>query len=308
MNVKLNCLLVCVLATAQSAYVSAATLETGTKIAFVGDTGAGGNFQSVLNLIKSEGAKLTIVVGDTSYSSSKDATWDSMVRNTLGSADPALLVAGNHDFDNSNLDNVRNFGKARLARQSAVKCSGSYAQQMTCNYNNIYFVMPAIGSYGTTSSQEAYIASSLNSIPAGAWRVCAWHKNQQDMQVGGKTNEVGWTAYENCRKKGAIIATGPEHSYSRTHLLSSMTNKTVASTTSPYTLTAGRTFAFVSGLGGVEVRDQERSGNWWAKIYTSTQGATYGVMFGTFYSDHADFYFKNTKGVIVDKFTVKKGY
>ena len=128
------------------------------------------------------------------------------------------------------------------------------------------------------------------------------------MQAGGKTDEVGWTAYETCRQNGAIIATGHEHSYSRTHLLSDMSSKTVASRSSTMTITEGRTIAFVSGLGGIGIRDQERSGNWWASIYTSTQGARYGALFGTFYEDRAEFYFKNINGQIIDRFTLIKGY
>lgn len=290
------------------------TVAVGTKIAFVGDTGAGSGFQNVLDLIKGEGAKLTVVLGDTSYSSSNDGKWDSMVRNTLGSSDPALFVVGNHDLDDSNYSTVRNLAQARLDRQTAVKCSNAYPTSistsgaMSCQLNNVYIVMSGIGTTGSKSSNESALASKLNSAPSGAWRICAWHKNQRDMQVGGKTDEVGWTSYETCRNKGAIIATGHEHSYSRTHLLSSMSNKTVASSTSPYTLTNGRTIAFVSGLGGTTPRDQERSGNWWGKIYTATQGAKHGVLFGTFYDTHADFYFKNVSGQIIDRFTVKKGY
>lgn len=230
------------------------------------------------------------------------------MRSTLGSSDPVLLTLGNHDVADSNLNNVLNLAKARLANQSAVKCSGNYGHQMTCNYKGIYFVMPSVGTTGGISDNATYIANSLNSVPADAWRVCAWHKNQRDMQVGDKSDEVGWDAYENCRKKGAIIATGHEHSYSRTHLLSSMTNKTIASTASDFTVADGKTFAFVSGLGGIGIRDQNRGGNWWAKIYTSTQGATYGAMFATFYADRAEFYFKNINGQIIDKFTVRKGY
>jgi hypothetical protein len=278
------------------------------KIAFIGDTGAGSNFQNVLNLIKAEKAQLTILAGDTSYSSSKDSTWDSMVRNTLGSSDPVIVIAGNHDYGDSNFSNVRSYGQSRLNRQSNVQCSGSYAEKMTCRFKNVYFVLSAIGSSGSRTDHEAFIANSLNSAPSGAWRVCGWHKNQRDMQVGGKTDEVGWQAYRSCRERGAIIATGHEHSYSRTHLLSSMTNKTIASTASTFTVTQGRTFAFVSGLGGIDIRDQERGGDWWAKIYTSSQGATYGAMFGTFHADRADFYFKNIKGQIIDQFTVMKGY
>ncbi len=290
------------------------TSGTGTKVAFVGDTGYGSGFQSVLNLIKAEGAKLTMLLGDTSYSNSGDNAWDAMVRNTLGSSDPVLLAIGNHDIDDSNFTTVRNLAQARLSKQTAVKCASSYptstsnSSAMKCQFNTLYFVISGVGTTGTIAGNESSLANALNAAPAGAWRICAWHKNQQDMQVGGKTNEVGWTSYETCRKKGAIIATGHEHSYSRTHLLSSMSSKTVASTSSPYTLTNGRTLAFVSGLGGTSPRDQERNGAWWGKIYTATQGAKHGVLFGTFYDSHADFYFKNVNGQIIDSFTVKKGY
>lgn len=280
----------------------------GVKIAFIGDTGTGGNFQRVLNLIKNENAKLTVVAGDTSYSSSRDDNWHAMVRNTLGTSDAALIAAGNHDYDDSNFSDVRRYGESRLADDRDVSCSGAYAEKMTCRFKNIYLVMSAIGSSGSRSGHESFIETSLANAPSDAWRICAWHKNQRDMQAGGKGDEVGWTAYETCRRYGAIISTGHEHSYSRTHLLSDMSDKRVVDSDANFTLTEGRTFAFVSGLGGIGIRDQERSGNWWAKIYTSTQGARYGALFGTFYKDRAEFYFKNINGQIIDRFTVRKGY
>ncbi|UTA48310.1 metallophosphoesterase [Simiduia sp. 21SJ11W-1] len=279
----------------------------GVKIAFIGDTGTGTNFQNVLNLIAQEGAALTVVAGDTSYNATRDDNWDSMVRNTLGN-DPAIIAAGNHDYGDSNFNDVRGFGEARLNAQSSVQCNGTYAEQMTCHFGNVSIVLSAIGSAGSRAEHETYISNSLNSLPNGNWRICAWHKNQRDMQVGGKGDEVGWTAYETCRQQGAIIATGHEHSYSRTHLLSDMSDKTLASTSSTFTVSEGNTFAFVSGLGGIGIRDQERNGNWWASIYTSTQGAKYGALFGTFYDDRAEFYFKNTDNQIIDQFTVFKGY
>lgn len=282
--------------------------ETGTKIAFIGDTNAGSSFQRVLDLIKREGAQLTVALGDTVYSAGLESTWDNRVRTTLGNGDPALVVVGNHDVDDGDWSTVRTLGQARLGRQSAVSCSGTYGERATCRLGNVFIVVSGVGTRGTQSDQESFIANSLANAPAGAWRICAWHKNQRLMQVGGKTDEVGWTAYENCRQRGAIIMTGHEHSYSRTHLLSSMQNRTIADSSSPYTLTNGRTIAVVSGIGGVDIRDQELSGNWWAKVYTSTQGAKHGALFGTFYSDRAEFYLKNIDGTVIDTFTVMKGY
>ena len=280
----------------------------GTKIAFIGDTNAGSSFQRVLDLIKSEGAQLTIALGDTVYSANLEDDWDSKVRNTLGRSDPALVVVGNHDVDDGSWSTIRSYGEARLNNQTAVRCSGTYGERATCRLNNVFIVVSGIGTRGSSSDQEAFIADSLANAPSGAWRICAWHKNQRNMQVGSKTDEVGWTAYENCRRKGAIIATGHEHSYSRTHLLSSMQNRTVADSSSPYTVSNGNTIAFVAGIGGTDIRDQELSGNWWAKIYTSTQGAKHGALFGTFYADRAEFYLKNVDGAVIERFTIVKGY
>jgi len=282
-------------------------LANGTKIAFIGDTGAGSNFQKVLNLIKSEGAELTIVGGDTSYDKNKDNDWDSMVRNTLGN-DAAIVVAGNHDFKDSKFSKVGSYGKKRLDRAKDVSCSGYYGEKMICNFKGVYIVMSSIGVSGSQISHESFISNSLDSAPDGAWRICAWHKNQQDMQVGGKESSTGWGTYETCRQKGAIIATGHEHSYSRTHLLSDMSDQNIASKSSTFTISEGKTFAFVSGLGGIGIRKQKRGGDHWAKIYTSTQGASFGAMFGTFFEDKAEFYFKNINGDIIDQFTAVKGY
>ncbi|MFQ3247436.1 MAG: hypothetical protein ACI9SP_004092 [Arenicella sp.] len=288
--------------------------QGGVKIAFIGDTSTSGNFQQVLNLIKSEGAELTIVAGDTSYGSQAPSTWNNMVVNTLGSNDPALVANGNHDYGDNDVSQIIGFGQQRLGGQSAVQCEGSYAEQMTCNYKGMYFVLSSIGSGGgSTSSHEAYINQQLQNAPDNQWRICVWHKNQKDMQVGNKGDEVGWNAYEICRDHGAMISTGHQHVYARTHLLSNMENQTIADTSSTMTLTDGRTISFVSGLGGVGIRSGEPYKNsagqdYWGKWYTSTNGAKYGAMFGTFYESHADFYFKSIDNQVMDSFTVLKGY
>ncbi len=70
------------------------------------------------------------------------------------------------------------------------------------------------------------------------------------MQVGFKPTEVPLSTYDACRAEGAIIATAHEHSYSRTHLMSSFADQTILSTASEFGIGPGQTFAFVSGLGG----------------------------------------------------------
>jgi hypothetical protein len=145
------------------------------------------------------------------------------------------------------------------------------------------------------------------------------------LQLGSKSNSMGWEVYENCRNAAAIIATGHEHSYSRTRSLISMQDQIVDSSCpdQPGTpdvdvcVSAGRTFAFVSGLGGKSIRNQDRClpatfpygcDGEWAKIYTSDQAATYGVLFITFNVNgdtrKATAYFKNIDGQIIDQFEI----
>jgi len=155
------------------------------------------------------------------------------------------------------------------------------------------------------------------------WKICSWHKDQNAMQVGGKGDEMGWKVYETCKELGAIIATAHEHSYHRTKTLTSIENQIVDSACpDPTTFcvargTPGKSFVFVSGLGGNSVRDQVRclpstypygcKGEW-AKIYTSNQGATFGALFIVFNVNgdprKAHGYFKNVVGQVIDEFDV----
>jgi hypothetical protein len=138
------------------------------------------------------------------------------------------------------------------------------------------------------------------------------------MQVGGKDDDTGWGVYEESRRGGAIVATAHEHTYSRTHLLGNVQMRSVASTGEPLVLEGddpatppdeGRSFVFVSALGGRSIRSQSLSGPWWASIYTSTQGARPGALFGVFHHQGdprlARFYFKNVDGTVVDDFLVE---
>jgi hypothetical protein len=166
-----------------------------------------------------------------------------------------------------------------------------------------------------------YIRAQLKS-DNHIWKVCSWHRNMSAMQVGDKPNDMGWGVYEACRENGAIIATAHEHSYERTKTLTSMSNQTVdPDSPNPNRLVVapGRTFSFVSGLGGESIRVQKRclpvappygcEGEW-AKIYTSNQNAQFGALFITFNVNgdphKAHGYFKTISGQIVDEFDVTK--
>jgi len=286
----------------------------GLKVAFTGDQSLGEDAERVLRLVLDEGAEALFVQGDFDYEDDP-AAWEAMLSRVLGPDFPVIALVGNHD-------ELRWYGAggyqellaARMQR-AGVAWTGELGVQATIDYKGLFVVQTAPDVFDGYD-HAAFIQSSL-AADASIWSISAWHKLMTEMQVGGKGDETGFEVYEASRRGGAIIATAHEHSYSRTHLLSNMEQRTVASTAEPLVLAAdapatpadeGRSFAFVSGLGGSSIRDQERSGAWWASIYTSTQGADDGALFATFHVDGdprlADFYFKDVSGVVADEFRV----
>jgi hypothetical protein len=292
-----------------SAWVQTATAQTeetpvNFKIAFIGDQGLGSDARAVLSLIKSEGADAVMHQGDFDYDHDP-AAWDAQINDILGSDFPYFASPGNHDDgDWDGTDGYQRYLEDRMNRLG-VTWQGDLGVQSSNHYEGIFMVFVAPDVLG--SGHDTFIRDQL-AADHSIWSICSWHKNMKNMQVGGKSDETGWGVYEESRKGGAIIATGHEHSYSRTYLLSDMENQVVASRSDTLVLTKGETFAFVSGLAGRSIRDQELSGDWWASIYTSDQDANYGALFGEFnyqgVPNLARFYFKDIDGVVPDSFYV----
>ncbi|MCI0695695.1 discoidin domain-containing protein [candidate division KSB1 bacterium] len=291
----------------------AQTTPINFKIAFIGDQGSGREARAVLNLIKNEGAAAVVHSGDFDYHDNPQA-WDNLITSILGANFPYFASIGNHDDSNFYGPGGYQFFMAERMNRLGITWNGDLGVQSSFKYNGIFFVLTAPDVTG--SGHDIYIREVL-AADSSVWSISSWHKNMRLMQVGSKSNETGWEVYEESRKGGAIIATAHEHSYSRTHLLSSCQSQTVASFSDTLILTKdnvatpqdeGRSFVFVSGLGGNSIRAQKLSGNWWASIYTSTQGANHGALFGTFNANgvpnRAEFYFKDINGVVPDSFVV----
>jgi hypothetical protein len=267
-----------------------------------------------LELIKNEGAEAVLHIGDFDYERDP-AAWDARINSVLGPDFPYFACVGNHDRkDFYGAGGYQEYMEARLNRLG-IAWDGDLGVKSALVYNGIFFLLTGPGIFG--SGHAEYIRDRL-AADNSLWRLSSWHKNMQLMQIGGKFDETGWEVYEESRRGGAIIATAHEHTYSRTHLLSNCENQIVASTADTLALSSddpltaedeGRTFVFVSGLGGKSIRDQELGGNWWASVYTSTQGANHGALFGIFNyegkSGLAKFYFKDIDGVVPDEFYVK---
>ncbi len=289
------------------------------KIAFIGDQGLGADSVAVLQLILDEGADAVIHSGDRDYDDNPFA-WELQINTVLGADFPYFASIGNHDLLWYYLPGgYRDLFEDRLER-IGIPWSGDLGVKSTVTYQGLFIVLTAPGIFlplDPFDTYEDYVEEKLT-VNNSAWRITSWHKNMRLMQVGNKPNEAGWGVYKQARRGGAIIATAHEHSYSRTHLLASCEDQIVASTDNTLVLARndpstpedeGRSFVFVSGLGGRSIRDQQLSGDWWASIYTETQEANHGALFGVFHYQGdpclAYFYFKDIDGFIADEFFVR---
>lgn len=309
---------------------------TPLKVAITGDTGYDEDdtpeidtgFERVLELIKAEDADLMVILGDFSYEEEIDVAdvYFSNINRVLGEDFPILASDGNHD-DWSHYEPYFKERMERMGLDGDVIAEDKYSVV----YQDIKWVL-----LGEQSHPEFVKEELVNDDHN--WKICGWHRVMNDMNAGGKGDEMGWEVYRTCQDEGAIIATAHEHSYSRTLTLTDIGNTAAGhgATGEPDLMEVGpgRTFVFVSGLGGRPARDYHcdlhDDDTWWSTIYTSNyylrngeqvakscveddevvEGYTSGVLFITFNAggdpDKADAYFKNVNGEVIDEFTITK--
>ena len=288
------------------------------KVAVLGDQGTSTNAKAVLELIKRENVAWVIHLGDFTYSESP-TSWQTLTAGVLGATFPHTGVIGNHD------SGVIPGMQAELIKHTApATCTGTRALKAVCKMNGLVVIEQGIGSVGSAnnSTDVAHIQTSLSANASSLWKLCTWHEQMATLQTGGKDDSTGYTPFEECRKAGAIILTGHEHSYERTKTLTNFATQTVDSTcATPQLVCVGpnRSFTAVVGTAGVALRDQKRclpttypygcKGEW-AKIYTTSQGGKNGALFITFNVDGnpklARGVFKDIAGVAVDTFDIRR--
>jgi predicted phosphodiesterase len=299
---------------AQSSPASRST-EPNLKVAFIADQGRGDDADAVLRLIRAEGADMVLHAGDFDYEDDP-VGWDADITAVFGADFPYFAAVGNHDDDDWEGDRgYQALLQQRVERVAGARCTGDLGVKSSCRYRGLFFILSGVGTMGR--GHESYIRQQLETN-SSTWRICLWHKNQNAMQVGEKEDDVGWGPYEACREHGAIVATGHEHSYSRTRTLVEMESGRVDPRwPNPDVLRVapGASFVFVSALGGYDTREQVRCRSRsadgcdrWASIYTGDQDAQFGALFIEFHVDGdpsaARGYFKTIDGQVIDEFTV----
>jgi hypothetical protein len=314
--------------------------QPNLKVAFIGDSGYLADFEAVLTLIKGEGADLVLHQGDFDYALDPKGFF-AKIDAILGPKIPYLASVGNHDIASWRAGCGDPDGcyaqllKDRMARNGIVPDDPDLNDEMyAVTYRGLKMVFVGQDRRAVNTLYPRYLHSQLVDDPH-IWKICSWHKNQNAMQLGSKADEMGWAVYETCKNRGAIIATGHEHSYSRTKTLTQMRKQTVDTRQHPLidgvpgnpnqlSVGPGQSFVFVSGIGGRGIRDQERCMPYtypygggpecnyiWAKAYTSNQTdgvAKFGALFIVFNYQgdptKAHGYFKTSDGVVIDEFDI----
>ena len=289
--------------------------EPGTKIAFIGDSGAQETFEQVLQLVRQQGAQAVVHLGDATYEAESAAQFWAVVDRVLGHGFPYFLAQGNHDV--ANWAALAQHGLEHLRRSGAESDADSLLDpRFALRFRGVSL---AFLGESVRDDDPRYILDRFAGDPH-VWKVCAWHKNQRALQVGGKGDEMGWGVYESCRRMGALITNGHEHSYHRTRTLSSLIEQRVderCPDPGRLCVRPGAVPVFVTGLGGRSIRDQKRClpdrfpygcNGEWAFIYTVNQGARYGALFIDFGGGgdprRARGAFINVAGQTVDAFDV----
>ena len=287
------------------------------KVAYIGDSGNGNDFKSVLDMVMGEKVDAIVHNGDFDYGLDPDAFF-ATVDGKVGAEFPYFASVGNHDAPS--WSDYAAYLQGHLdAAGVTLDDPDVMDQKWAFKWRGLHNVF--VGENGNNDEFAGFIDNQFTADDSG-WKICGWHKNQKAMQIGGKGDEMGWGVYENCIKHGAIVTTGHEHSYERTKTMTSAETQTVdpaCSDPKMECLSPGHSFVVVSALGGVEIRDQERClpttapygcNGEWATIYASDQNASFGALFIVFNTGgdplKAHAYFKNVDGNIVDEFDITR--
>lgn len=291
--------------------------DPNMKVAFFGDVGNGpsqGNVR-VMEMVKEWGAEWVVHGGDFDYIDSP-STWIAEVESVFAPEFPYFINVGNHDTLNWRATESEPVGYADWGEQKLIDsdtaqycaaAEGDYGVKQVCSYRGLTFVSSGVGTLG--SGHPEYIREALRENPT-PWRKCNWHKNQRLMQVGGKSDEVGWEVFEVCREEGAFIVNNHEHSFSRTYNMARFSEEpAVANFDDDLVIQPGQVWLSVVGLGGRSIRPAQggREENiWWANYSVSQNGAQYGAQLCTFHIDgdprKAHCEFRDIDGNVRDEF------
>ena len=290
--------------------------KNALRVAYVSDQGMSNGTNLVMQQIAAFKPDLVIQNGDFDYQDDPKG-WMKMIDSHLPVSVPFLAVIGNHDVKEYQ-EYQRRLVKRLKKGGFLDSCFGAIGIVYFCNIYGMLVTFSHAGTIGSgfddlqESLMESYMDLVKSEPAAIKWRVCSFHKVMHDYQAGKKPDESGYEIYETCRKFGAMIVNGHEHSYSRTRNMLDYPGHVFDESGDPdqMQLRPGINFAVITGMGGFgrnPATEEARSNKWWAKIVAPDyeenvlDGALYCVYEG---KTEASCEWKDTSGKVWDSFHI----
>lgn len=205
------------------------------KIALIGDTDVGSNFRSVLKMVALEKPNLLMINGDLGYKATP-AAWKKRV---ISSVDinklPIIATLGNHDLASATTKYIEIINGFRTTSNGLkTVCTGKTpivedqditAVDEVCTLGNVSVIGSAIGQVLTTTYLENRLATKLEAVPEGNWKLVGYHFTLASMNVGTKADQATHEFFDIIRKSGAIGAQAHTHFATATCPISSVFEK-----------------------------------------------------------------------------------
>ncbi len=269
---------------------------TGGTVTF----GAAGDFGgkdsragTVMTDMKNRNLAAFFLLGDMSYSEIvPESAWCDWVHSYLGSNYPFEIVAGNHEEDSKVDGYILNFAECMPDRLGSELGPGGYSVNYATDLGPVTVISVSpdliVGgisyTYRDGSRERTWTTDAINRAKAeGDWVIVGMHKNC--ITIGTKSCEIGEDfAQFLVDSKVDLVLQGHEHSYARTHSLTSVVVNRVGTigdfgSDGRYAKGAG-TVTVITGTAGRSMRDCSHSdseyGNfavhWCGEEATDTKG------------------------------------
>jgi len=283
-------------------------------IAFWGDQGidpsptTGFRKDFMRNLVEVDKVEAFMHVGDFDYRNDPES-WDDMITSALGDDFPYFSAIGNHDLPRWYTYKELIYNRWE---KFGAKCWGDVGRGNVCSYKGFTFIISAIGVVDVYPPN--FVLSAFSDY-GGLWRACLWHKNQHILQLGDKTDEVGWPIYNYCRQQGALIINGHEHSYCRSKIITDFRPVAPIFENEGQVLVTGPNVTFVSvvGTAGIDIRPctgGKENNPWWASAWCAPKfddvaGVTVCLFNYNGDARLAHCYYKTYSGEILDSYRIR---
>lgn len=260
------------------------SLRNTTRVAIFADAAINEATERVLQLVADENVDMVLHPGDIDYAGDVER-WENQMISILGPNFPYFYSAGNYEMKipKARRNNPEAFAgeqwieyvhkRDAILNALGVDCplASPSRSQLACHYKGVSFILSNLSDFENRMEQNSqFVRRALLALkqhyPSTRWTFCMWHAPFHLMQVGFRDpppvmhSEHLESAYEECRKAGAVVLTGHEHYYLRSHEITSFQqpyafNKPQLAKEGLPLLHAkpGKTFAIVSGLGGHSV-------------------------------------------------------